>query len=184
MNPRRSAPSPSSGVSVQIVFCLNSFPSKQRDGYSGSLRSAEFVRHHRAPHVFVQVAGQRLGSTTGDSGIGERVADTAKIYIEIFGPRRPVRAQQVENVQLVLDAAPDRKPGLTMGERWADGGAGCGLGEALLDFPIGSATGDIEQGRPDRIAEPPARRPEPRELLIDRCRRAVADCRASQVAAP
>src|ERR1700719_3249869 len=132
----------------------------------------------------MQVAGQRLGGATRDSRIGERIGDFTKIHVQIFGPRRPVRAEQAKNIQFVLDAATNRKPGLAVGERWTDGGAARSLREALLDFSIGAAASGVEQGRSDRIAQPAAYGTEPRELLIDRCRTgAVADVRASQVTA-
>src|SRR2546425_5001709 len=93
----------------------------------------KLVRHHRPPHMFVDVAGERLGAC-GDCGIDERIAHAAEIDVEILRPRRPVRAEQSEKVQFVLNAAADRKAGLAMGERYV---AGPSLRDALLDLPKG-----------------------------------------------
>ena len=60
---------------------------------AGSSRCAELIRHHRAPNVLMQIAGQHLGAATGDRRIGERIADAAKIHKEILGSRHPIRAE-------------------------------------------------------------------------------------------
>src|SRR5262249_51331601 len=122
---------------------------------SRSSQGAKLVRHHRPPDMFMHIAGEGLG-------VGERVADAAEIDVEILSPRRPIRAEQAEKIQFVLDAAADRKSGLAMGERCVAGR----LGDALLDFPKGAAAGGIEQGRSDRVAKPTAHSAEPGELLI------------------
>src|SRR6266436_2984295 len=120
--------------------------------------------------MLVQIAGELLCSA-------EPIADAAEVDIEILRPRRPLRAKQAEEVQFVLDAAADRKPGLAMGERCAAQGR---LRDALLDLPKSGAAGGIEQGRPDRVAQPAAHGAEPGELLIDRgCARD-----AGQISAP
>src|SRR6266849_7681772 len=131
--------------------------------------------------MFVEVAGEGLGGAAGDRGVGERIADAAEIDVEILSPRRPVRAEQAEKLQFVLDAAADRKPGLAMGERWV---AGSSLRDALLDFPKGAAAGGIDQRRPDRIAQPAAHGAEPGEPLIDRGRaHAAAEVDTGQISA-
>src|SRR5215471_3493372 len=113
--------------------------------------------------MLMQVAGEGFGGAAAR----KHIVDAAKIDVEILSPRRPVRAEQSEKIQFVLDAAADRKPGLAMGKRCA---AGPGLRDALLDLPEGAAAGGVEQGRSDRIAQPAAHGAEPGELLIDRGR--------------
>src|SRR5260221_5777306 len=105
--------------------------------------------------MLVQIAGERLRSA-------ERIVDAAEIDIEILSPRRPVRAEQTEEIQFVLDAAANRKPGFAVGERYI---AKRRLRDALLDLPKGAAAGGVEQGRPDRVAQPAAHDAEPGELL-------------------
>src|SRR5215831_6371335 len=111
--------------------------------------------------MLMQVAGEGFGGAAAR----KHIVDAAKIDVEILRPRRPVRAEQSEKVQFVLDAAADRKPGLAMGERCA---AARSLRDALLDLPKCAAAGGIEQGRSDRIAQAAAHSAEPRQLLIDR----------------
>src|SRR5258708_10292096 len=106
--------------------------------------------------MLVQVARERLRSA-------ERIVDAAEVDIEILRPRRPVLAEQTEKIQFVLDAAADRKPGFAMGERCA---ACRRLRDALFDLPKGAAAGAIEQGRPARVAQPPAHAAAPRQLPI------------------
>src|SRR5215831_6572266 len=130
--------------------------------------------------MLMQVAGEGLGAA-GNRGVGERIADAAKVDEEILSPRRPVRTKQSKKVQFVLDAASDRKPGLAVGERCA---AARSLREALLDLPKRAAGGRIEQGRPDRIAEPATHRTKPGQLLVDRgAARVAAEVHAGQISA-
>src|SRR5215471_2667114 len=121
----------------------------------------------------MNVAGERL--------IGKRIADTAEIHEEILGPRRPVRTEQAEKIQLVLDAGAHRKSGLAVRERCV---AGRRLRDAFLDFSKGAAAGRIKQRWSDRVAQPAAYRAEPGELLIDSGRvRADAQVHAGQISA-
>src|ERR1700694_4731053 len=105
-------------------------PKPPKPATDNSSPTAELVRHHRPPDVLTQAAGQGLRTSSGE-GIGEGIADAAKINIEIFGSRRPVRAEHAKQVQLVLDAAADRGSRLAVGERRGKG-RGRGLGQVLL----------------------------------------------------